>query len=757
MSRQCSFHPARLALLATLFVTLPVAAQTCLEDGTCPTPLDDCAPLTPDIAVGSLPLAFVPAPNDQDGFFAFASDAAVTVDYAGTAVLTLGGDAEPASLSMVPETTMSLRASLQSPGDRVVLNGLEPGGNAGQSGHHRVALGDIREGISAAYSGQGRTLSLDFRIDSGQRDASVAARLGGNGLRLLAPEGARVPVISGERAMTLYVRAFSGTLKHPEPVPVEVRVEGERVIATPRLLRRRAEVNVSFELLHGSYTAAPAARTADGATVAVINTLSPVTGKRTPMAVRVGEQRITWSTWGDGGAAVVSDVDTDRGDTLVSVNRRGNIELVRLKSDMTLVSRVSLGGSGQDTGLALASHSDLIYVLARFDNPRFEARPMQSLRTQLPAVANTRRPPYITYLVALEHDRTDPVFAQPIDVPVDVEPTVWIDCEGVPVVGVEVLGGAMTCDLQAFSIPPRDNDFSNGFAENTGEWGHTLLQWKQFNASYHAAGAPATPPPPGDPLWTTVDFAPANAVGSSTPPAGTVLAPGLGAGHATVLNNIEADSNVFADGDPGGGWQFGNADDLAEIGIAVGLYADCCGSPVALAPNLAGTRQPMVALGVQYCIHGGVFSQINDLIMDWDDGLSWHPDNNPMDYVDQMWATQYGNSFLSDDYFEVTELYVSHWDGGSFNQNQTLADPDLGALFSPLFPGQTVATDYIGDPPEELDDAAAIAEELTARMRRKGVRRLNVESTTWRDGQPVARDVRERKIPAHRYAGAQRN
>ncbi|MEO1576292.1 MAG: hypothetical protein AAFU65_15200, partial [Pseudomonadota bacterium] len=407
---------------------------------------------------------------------------------------------------------------------------------------------------------------------------------------------------------------------------------------------------------------------------------------------------------------------------------------------------------GDDRALSVAADDDLVYVLASLDAPRLDARPFSALRTQLPEAGRMKRPPFETYLVAMHHDRDEPVFAQPIDVPAEVTPVVWIDCEGVPVVGVEILNGAMTCDTQAFSIPPRQNDFSNGFAESPGEWGHMLLQWKQFNASYQAAGSPATPPPPGDPSWTTVVFAPANAA----PPAGSVLAPGLGAGHATTLNGIEADSTVFPGGDPGGGWQYGNADDLAELGIAVGLYADCCGSPVAFAPNFAGARQPMVALGVQYCIHGGVFSQINDLIMDWDDGLAWHPDNNPMDYVDQLWATTYGNSFLSDDYFEVTELYVSHWDGGSFAQNQTVADPDIGALFSPLFPGQTVATDYIGDPPEELPYGDAVAGELSKRLQSKGVRTLGVASSLWRDGQLVDRESREHSVPVKRLKSLER-
>lgn len=738
--------------LALVLIAPPVAAQDCQDDGTCEAALADCAPVAPDVPIGSLPLAFIPAPNDQDGFFAFADNASVTVDYGGAAVLTVDDGNASTSLSLAPDTLQPVRASAQLAAGRVVLNGLEPGDARAYAAHQLVALGEVRDGVSAAFSGQGRMLSLGFRIDAGVRDPSVGVRLGGEGLRLMAPDGARVPVQAGNHQMTLYVHASTGTDKSPQPVPIELRVVDGRVIATPGVASRRLPTRVVFELLHGEYADAPATRVGGGDVLAVLTSVLPGAGSRQPVAVRQLGDAWIWSTWGGRQSGSASSVTADGDDALVVVDRDGDVELARLGSDMVLSSAVSIGGNGDDRALGVAVDDDLVYVLASLDAPQLAARPFSALRTQLPDTGRMKRPPFETYLVALHHDRDEPVFAQPIDVPVEVTPVVWIDCEGVPVVGVEILNGAMTCDTQAFSIPPRQNDFSNGFVESPGEWGHMLLQWKQFNASYQAAGSPATPPPPGDPSWTTVAFAPANA----TPPAGSVLAPGLGAGHATTLNGIEADSTVFPGGDPGGGWQYGNADDLAELGIAVGLYADCCGSPVAFAPNFAGARQPMVALGVQYCIHGGVFSQINDLIMDWDDGLAWHPDNNPMDYVDQLWATTYGNSFLSDDYFEVTELYVSHWDGGSFAQNQTLADPDIGALFSPLFPGQTVATDYIGDPPEELPYGDAVADELSKRLQGKGVRSLSVASSIWRDGQLVDRESRERQVPVARLKSLER-
>ncbi|MEO1575002.1 MAG: hypothetical protein AAFU65_08585, partial [Pseudomonadota bacterium] len=219
--------------LALLFIAPFAAAQDCVDDGTCDVALADCAPVAPDVSIGSLPLAFIPAPNDQDGFFAFANNASVTVDYAGAAVLTVDDGNASTSLSLAPDTLQPIRATAQLAAGRVVLNGLEPGDARAYAAHQRVALGEVRDGVSAAFSGQGRVLSLGFRIDAGVRDASVGVRLGGDGLRLLAPDGARVPVQAGSHQMTLYVHASTGSDKSPQPVPVELRVVDGRVIATP--------------------------------------------------------------------------------------------------------------------------------------------------------------------------------------------------------------------------------------------------------------------------------------------------------------------------------------------------------------------------------------------------------------------------------------------------------------------------------------------------------------------------------------------
>jgi len=99
-------------IIASIIVMPTLFAQLCEEGEACQaaTPIGNCHSVSPIIGEGNLPLDFVRASNHEEAaFYAFSSNASVTVNSQGTAILALTDDSEDLQLSVFPFSEQALR------------------------------------------------------------------------------------------------------------------------------------------------------------------------------------------------------------------------------------------------------------------------------------------------------------------------------------------------------------------------------------------------------------------------------------------------------------------------------------------------------------------------------------------------------------------------------------------------------------------------------------------------------------------------
>jgi hypothetical protein len=401
----------------------------------------------------------------------------------------------------------------------------------------------------------------------------------------------------------------------------------------------------------------------------------------------------------------------------------------------------TLSGLGAASPRAVLVDGGRILVAAELlhEEP-LAARPVDELRAVLPAGDGDGGAGEDGRLVVAElaPELDEVVAATTVEGPVIGRPRLWIGCDGVLTAGLATQT-ASTCALQELKIKEIDLSFTNGYANYPEEWGHFLLQWKQFHASYLFGGSPSVIPGPG-PFWTTIPFTPAAAAAAaSPPPQGAILDVGIGAAQALILNGLEASSAVYPNGNPPGGWGYGDAFTLPELAIAAGLYIDKVSSPLACRLNIGGAHRAAVVTAVEYCIEGGVYSTIQDLIPGWVPQGTWDPNGNPLDVVDSQWATIYGNSLTATDWFEVESLKITHWPGSGWTailEDDPFAGAPLDALFDPPFVGASVATDWVADPPDTAPGGSGIVRELSSRLAGRVLVPLDVDTVIYSAGKP---------------------
>jgi hypothetical protein len=204
--------------------------------------------------------------------------------------------------------------------------------------------------------------------------------------------------------------------------------------------------------------------------------------------------------------------------------------------------------------------------------------------------------------------------------------------------------------------------YHDGYADSFDAWGYHALRWKaacrQVSYSPQYATAPTG--------WVSFN-------------------------DDISLNDNEADSCVFPQGNPAGGWGSCTAWSFKDLAVGAGMFMDRWQSPVYTNMTIGGWEVPVVVRSVSFSVNNPFGSNTMSALCDF---WGWNAQGDDVDVE----ATAQACSFHEDQYYTVTSMVISYWDPSLQDTLTITGEANLDAAFP-------YSQTFIGDP----DDADIVA------------------------------------------------
>jgi hypothetical protein len=229
------------------------------------------------------------------------------------------------------------------------------------------------------------------------------------------------------------------------------------------------------------------------------------------------------------------------------------------------------------------------------------------------------------------------------------------------VCGATLVASPAAAQIYSMSVNT-PNTYHDGYADSFYAWGYHALRWKAASSqvSYspqYASGVPSS----------TVMFA-----------------------DDIPLNDNEADSCVFPQGNPPGGWGSCLAWDFKEVAVGAGMFMDRWSSPVYTNMEINGWQVPVVIRSVSFSVNNPYGANTMSALCDF---WGWNAQGGDVDVE----ATAQACAFHEDDRYTVTSMTISYWDPNLQDTHTINGEANMAAAFP-------YSQYYIGDP----DDASIV-------------------------------------------------
>jgi len=210
--------------------------------------------------------------------------------------------------------------------------------------------------------------------------------------------------------------------------------------------------------------------------------------------------------------------------------------------------------------------------------------------------------------------------------------------------------------------------YHDGYADSFDAWGYHALRWKA--------------------ACRQVSYAPQ--YGSGVPTSWVSFADDI------PLNDNEANSCVFPQGNPAGGWGACNAWDFKDLAVGAGMFMDRWQSPVYTNMEIGGWQVPVVIRSVSFSVNNPFGANTMSALCDF---WGWNVQGGDVDVE----ATAQACAFHEDQYYTVTSMTISYWDPNLHDTYTISGEANMANAFP-------YSQYFIGDPDDSSIDARYSAE-----------------------------------------------